>query len=427
MSVRETSYPTSASGILHFKTLVLIRWVAIAGQISALLFARYGLDLGLDLTLPFCVIGASVIVNLISHGFLKKHKHLNDNQALWALGFDTLQLSLLLYLTGGLGNPFVMLMLAPLAVAAATLSGRSVIIMTLFGLAAISALCFGDAKPLWPQMLPPLFYGGAYAALMVSSLFLVLYMRRVARESRRLGDALSRSWMQLEREQKISAFGALAAALAHELGSPLGTIAVISRELSHALAKTPHEGDAALLESEVARCKKILEDLAQKHTMFDETGQRFKLSDYITRIAAPYARPEIQLVIEKDFSASAEPVWPWHPVLAHGIGNFLQNAFQFASRAVHVTLTTSPKGTTIIIRDDGKGFAKDVLSRLGLAYTSGRKDKEKEGHMGLGVFIAKTLLERSGADIRFSNATFSNATEASGAVIHIFWGSSPTL
>ena len=413
---------TAANGRMRRKTLIKMRWLAIGGQIGALLLSYYVFQLPLDALMPASIVFASIVFNSIAVTRQHGKPYLQNKGATFALGFDTLQLAALLFFTGGFTNPFIVLMLAPITIAATILSGRSVISLVL-----ISVICFGlmfFATPLpWPipQQFSPLFVGGTACAIFISGAFLVMYVRRVAREARRLSEALNTSRLALEYEQKISAFGALAAAVAHELGSPLSTIAIVSTELAYSLKDSEHSEDIVLLQSQINRCSQILADFSKHNALSDRSFESLPLRNFVLRILEPYRRDDVTIEIIANGNGD-EPNWPLSPSLMHGVGNILHNACQFAKSVVRITLQWEGHAVTMCIEDDGKGFSDELLPRLGNPYVSG-DDGNSKG-MGLGLFIAKMLLERSGGNVTFANSLIANSL-ISGAKVTLNWSFHP--
>ena len=409
-------------GRVTLRTLILIRWVAVIGQLTAVLAVHFALGLELPIGPALAAIGASVLLNLATLAQRKARPRLADRDAALYLGYDLLQLSLLLYLTGGLQNPFSVLILAPLTVAATILTRNSVISLTALALACLSALALWRFPLPWPDgplPLPPLFSLGIWLALTVSAIFITGYVWSVAQEARRISDALAASQVALAREQKLSALGALAAAAAHELGTPLGTISLVSKELAREVSPgDPLAEDIALLQSEALRCRDILAELSRKpQAEGGEPYDRLTVRALVDAAAAPHKLPHVELVIEERPAGRAGvPVLPMirrSPEIIHGLGNLIQNAMQFARREVVVRAEWDADHLTITVRDDGPGFPAGLLSRIGEPYISSRS--EGAGHMGLGIFIAQTLLERTGAEVAFSNQ------RSGGAQVVVRW------
>lgn len=417
--------PAAMDGRVTLRTLILIRWVAVTGQLTTVLAVHYGLGLELPIGPVLAAIGASVLLNLVALAQRKARPRLADRDASLYLGYDILQLSLLLYLTGGLQNPFAVLILAPLTVAATILSRNSVIGLSALALACLAALSLWRFPLPWPGgdlVLPPLFSIGVWLALSLSAIFITAYVWSVAREARGINDALSASQMALAREQKLSALGALAAAAAHELGTPLGTISLVAKELAREIPPDdPLAEDIALLQSQAIRCRDILAELSRKpEAEGGEPYDRLTLRALLEAAATPHALPHVALVIEErpaagpeDGGAPAVPMIRRSPEIIHGLGNIVQNAMQFARREVLLRAEWDASALVVTVTDDGPGFPAGLLSRIGEPYISSRS----EG-MGLGIFIAQTLLERTGAEVRFANH------RSGGAQVAVRWKSS---
>ena len=408
------------SGPINLRTLILIRWVAIAGQVSTILIVHYGLGFRLPLISALGVVASSAFLNLVLIVLRQWAARLGARDAALYLGYDVLQLAVLLYLTGGLQNPFSILILAPVTVAATILSRRAVIALSLLAVAAISVLALRHMPLPWrdePLMFPPELVLGIWIALVLATVFIGGYTWSIAQGARRLRDAMAATQLALAREQRVSAVGSLAAAAAHELGSPLATIAVVAKELVHELpGGSPHAEDAALLLSQSERCRRILAELAQQP---EEDGgspyTRLPISALVEAAAAPHRHQGIRLIFAMAGAAAEdEPLVRRSPEIMHGLNNLIQNAVQFAAREVSMTTFWDAKTVTVEIDDDGPGFPLHLLGRLGEPYLSTRAGVTD--HMGLGIFIAQSLLERSGARLAFDNLA-----EGGGAHIAISW------
>jgi two-component system, sensor histidine kinase RegB len=393
---------------ISLRLLISMRWVAVAGQAASLLVVHDVLGFPLPIAMAGAVVAASALINLGNIVLRRTERRLAEVEAALYLAYDVLQLGLLLFLTGGLENPFAILMVAPVTVAATILSRRSVIFLSLLAISAITFLAVAHFPLPWqgtsPE-LPALYIFGIWAALVLSTMFIAAYAWSVASEASRLRDAYAAAQLALAREQRISAVGALAAAAAHELGSPLGTIAVVARELVRELPPdSPYAEDAALLLSQSDRCRTILAELA--HRPEAEGASPFTLlpiSALVEAAGAPYFLPgAIRVIYATTTNTGEEPLVARSPEIMHGLGNLIQNAIQFARREVSVTTGWDRGMVTIEIVDDGPGFPAGLLPRLGQPYLSGRGG-EAQQHMGLGIFIAQTLLERTGAQVGFAN------------------------
>jgi two-component system sensor histidine kinase RegB len=399
--------PRAAFDRISLRRLVLIRWVAIAGQAVTLLVVHYAFDFHVPLVPAFAVVGCSVALNLFITFYRRAAIRLGEREAAVFLGYDLLQLGILLYLTGGLQNPFSILILAPVTVAATVLSLRPVIALALFAVAVITLLALWHGPLPWrgeAMVFPFELVLGLWTALAIATVFIAGYIWSVAEEARRLRDAVAATQLALAREQRVSAVGALAAAAAHELGSPLATIAVVARELVRDLpAGSPHRDDAQLLLSQSDRCRHILAQLAHRP---DEEGAspytRLPVSALVEAAGALYHDKRVRLIFATTGEpAGAEPLVRRSPEIMHGLNNLIQNAVQFARREVSVTTHWDKTIVIVEIADDGPGFPAHLLGRLGEPYLSTRTGAAN--HMGLGIFIAQSLLERSGAELSFSN------------------------
>jgi two-component system, sensor histidine kinase RegB len=404
---------------ISLRRLVLIRWVAIAGQAVTLLVVHYAFGFRLELLPCFGIVFCSVLLNLLIIFFRRAATRLGEREAAVFLGYDLIQLGALLGLTGGLENPFSILILAPVTVAATLLSLRPVIALAGLAIGIISALALWHMPLPWqtdPPYFPPELVLGLWTALVIATVFIAGYTLSVAQEARRLRDAVAATQLALAREQRVSAVGALAAAAAHELGSPLATIAVVAKELVHELpADSPHAEDAQLLLSQSERCRQILAELAHHP---DEEGAspytRLPISALVEAAGELYHDGRVRMIFAATGDpAGDEPLVRRSPEIMHGLNNLIQNAVQFARREVSVTTHWDAAIVTVEIVDDGPGFPAHLLGRLGEPYLSTRAGAS--GHMGLGIFIAQSLLERSGADL-----TFDNLVEG-GAHVVISW------
>jgi len=399
--------PRTAFDRISLRRLVLIRSVAVTGQALTLLTVHFLFDFRLPLLPALVVVGCSVLLNLGALLYHRAGTRLGERAAAFYLAYDTLQLAVLLYLTGGLENPFAILMLAPVTVAATALSRRPVIALATLAVIGISVIgLWHDPLP-WrttPFVFPPDLVLGIWVALVIATLFIGGYTLSVAQEARRLRDAVAATQLALAREQRVSAVGALAAAAAHELGSPLGTIAVIAKELARDLpSDSPHAEDAALLLSQSERCRHILAELA--HQPEEDGGSPYTslpISALVEAAGALYHEARIRLIFATTAAADEdEPLVQRSPEIMHGLNNLIQNAVQFARHEVSVTISWDKSAVTVEIADDGPGFPPHLLGRLGEPYLSTRAGNSD--HMGLGIFIAQSLLERSGATLAFDN------------------------
>ena len=392
---------------VRLRTVLLIRWIAAAGQLATVLIVHFGLDYVLPL-LP-CIIAVSVLAvsNLVITMVRSTRGRLADGEALALLGFDAVQLTCLLYLTGGLANPFGILILAPVVVSATILSRRATITLTGVAVLAITGLAYFHLPLPWSSdrlSLPLPYILGIWTALAVATVFISTYVWSVAEEARRMSEALSETQAALARAQRLAALDGLAAAAAHELGSPLATIAVVAHELSREVpADSPIAEDVSLLVSQSERCRDILADIAaQPEDRGGAPFERLPFTVFLQEAVDDATGGSIETLIEiADELRGEEPHVDPRPEILRGLGNLIQNAEQFARSRVTLTTYWDGRNVNVTIRDDGPGFPQSVLAAIGEPYISTRTGRGD--HMGLGIFIAQTLLERSGASLGFSN------------------------
>jgi two-component system sensor histidine kinase RegB len=416
--------PAPGTGRLRLHTLVLIRWVAVIGQAAAVLFVHLGLGFDLPLAPIAAAIFAAAVTNVAMAIMRPAQAMLSDREGAVYFAFDILQLALLLFLTGGVQNPFAILLLAPVAIAAATLSGRSTLCLSALALVCIGLLARFHLRLPWSGggvEMPLTYQVGMATALSVATLFIAFYAWTLAHAQRRMSDALAATQAALAREHRLSALGGLAAAAAHELGSPLSTIAVVTHELKRAVpADSALADDIALLVSQSDRCRDILARLAERPEQSGGAPYERLPATALVTAALPEPAGGAGVAVEfrhESADASPEPVLARAPEILHGLGNLLDNARQFAQSRVTVTTRWSADELAVEIADDGPGFATEILGELGEPYLTTRRGG---GHMGLGVFIAKTLLERTGARLAFANAGAGPDGRA-GAKIAIRW------
>ena len=427
--------PVSAEfGLLRLRTLVRLRWLAVIGQSLAILTVQFQLGFKLPLSACLALIAVSAWLNVFLSLRWPGSQRISSRAAGLLLGYDVLQLAGLLYLTGGLENPFTLLFLVPVTVSATSLPLMWTAGLGLLALACASLLAFVHQPLPWPDSLnfslPPIYLAGTWAAIVSATIFSAIYARRIAEEARQMSAALQATEMVLAREQRLSALDGLAAAAAHELGTPLATIALVAKELKHELpAESEHSEDIDLLISQAARCREILTRLADPEQISDDVYQQVGLEAMLEDMIAPLRGPDIQIGVSAGpsdaKSASPSPVFRRNPAITYGLGNLMENAVDFAVTRVDVLARWSPTQVNLTVSDDGPGFDQTIFDRLGDPFVTTRPGYgnaallEEGGHegMGLGLFIAKTLLERSGASVSLANRKF----PLKGASITIAW------
>ncbi len=410
---------------LKLDTLVRLRWLAVAGQTAALLFVHIGLGYPLPIGIAFFLVALSAWLNVYLKIRLPSSHRVSEGAAAVQLGYDILQMSGLLYLTGGLGNPFSFLLLAPVMVSATALSASNTLRLGVLATLCASLLAVFHFPLPWPGpeefRLPAVYAIGVWIALVLSLGFMAIYAFRVAEEARQLANALSATELVLAREQHLSALDGLATAAAHELGTPLATIYLAAKELTEEMdPDDPNEEDISLIRSQSERCREILQKLKSLSSDEDRTFQRMPVSQLLEDVVDPLRGFGSEIRVSATGEGS-EPVGSRNAAIRYGLGNILENAVDFAEGQVDVSATWDARVLSISFRDDGPGFAPEVLSKIGDPYVSVRSTRTGRnstgGGLGLGFFIAKTLLERTGAKLFVEN----RAPPEHGAHIRVAW------
>lgn len=430
----EPNFAFGGDSQLRLQTIVRLRWFGVLGQIFALCVVYFWL--GFDLPAGACltIIAVSAWVNVfLAIRYPARHR-LSVRFATALLAYDIVQLASLLYLTGGIDNPFTMLIVAPVTVSAATLPLGHTIGLGVLALASATLLAF-FAKPLpWyldPPLTHPLLYKvGILSAVAASMPFLAIYVWRLTKEGRQMSAALAATELVLSREQKLHALDGLAAAAAHELGTPLSTITLVTNELDRQIDKnSPHREDILLLRSQAQRCREILQKLTRHPPDEDPLHATLTVKEMLHEAAMPYMDGRARIQIRTTPSSSAagpearQPTGLRRPGVIYGLGNLIENAADYAESRVEISAEWDGQTVVVLIADDGPGFKPEVIDNLGEPYvttrSAGRKERNggKVSGLGLGFFIAKTLLERSGARFHFDN----RAAPEHGAMVRITW------
>ena len=398
---------------VRVRTLATLRWIAISGQFVTLVFV--GLYLGYPLLWPSLIAAvlASVVLNIGLTTLHNRNARLQGRDLALHLAFDLVQAGVLLFLTGGLANPFAVLLIMPVTIAATLLPARAMALLgTLAG--SILLVLWLWARPLpWhgaPPDFPVVYRFGVVIALALAVGFLAIYLWMVSAEARDRARALVATEAALTREAKMSALGSLAAAAAHELGGPLGTITLIAHSLAEALGDDPDFGDdIRLLESEAARSRGILVRIARRaeaEDPFANLGLDVLLHEVVHNVLP--ARVPVHVN-----APSPQPMVRRSPELLHGLNNLVANAVRHAGSAVELRASGTPGEIRITVLDDGAGFAADVLPHLGEPDLG--PSHSGAGGTGLGIFIATTLIERTGGRLAFRNRT------EGGAQVDVRW------
>ncbi|HEX4299078.1 MAG TPA: ActS/PrrB/RegB family redox-sensitive histidine kinase [Devosia sp.] len=409
---------------LRLATLVGLRWLAVIGQTVGVLFVAWGLGYPLPLVECLALIALSVVVNLALILRFGAGGRPTSTVSTIQLAYDLAQLGGLLSLTGGLQNPFSLLLLAPVSVSATTLPQRSTLILAGLAIIIASAISIFHRDLPWDPhasiTFDRIYIIGIWVSLVCGVVFVAAYTNRVAHEARQLADALTATELALSRHEQLSALDGLAAAAAHELGTPLSTIALAAKEMKADIPPGPLADDVELIIAQSARCRAILAKLRSLRS--GDRGDPFAavpLSELLEEVARPLEGTGKSIFIESP-EGGGEPVFKRNVGLLYGLGNLIENATQFARDRVEVEASWDRNSVGVTITDDGPGFPDDLVARLGEPYLTTRArnaaaDGDGPGGLGLGIFIAKTLLERTGARLSFENAP------AGGARVRIDW------
>lgn len=411
-------------GRLRLSTLIALRWRGVIGQVLVLAAAA----VVIKAPLPWLILGPLVLLSAVSNLVLtyldRRQRQAADMEVAGVLAFDTLQLGLMLFFTGGVVNPFSMLLVAPVALAAATVNGRYVIGMVVLGFTVVAAISvWGRPLPLPPGEtfeVSDRIKSGITIALQAAIAFTASYAWRASIEAERMELALHTTQEVLAREQQLSALGALAAAAAHELGTPLATIQIVAKELGRETTDKRIREDAELLVSQAERCREILKRLTDAPETEDAMHARLTLLQFLNEVIEPHLGGPIRVeAVVTGPPGDVAPEIRRMPEVLHAMTTFVENATDFARSEILVSARFDDTAIIVEVRDDGPGFAAEVLGRLGQPYVTTRPGGEgsRSGHtgMGLGFFIAKTLLEKTGAVVAFENA------RRGGAVVSARW------
>lgn len=413
---------------IRLDTLIRLRWLAVAGQTATIVLVALGLRFPLTLGPALGLVAVSAWLNLFLRLRFPQRQRLSPGGTALLLGYDVLQLAGLLYLTGGLENPFAFLLIAPVMISATALPLRLTLMLGALAILMASLLALHHHPLPWAageQIGVPLIYvGGVWLALVSSLVFMGIYAFRVAEEARQLSNALTATELVLAREQHLNALDGMAAAAAHELGTPLATITLVAKEMeSDAGPDSPLVEDIRLLRSQAERCREILRKLTSLAAEPDAHFARMPLANLLEEVVEPHREFGIVLDVRRLGPAQQEPVGERNPAILYGLGNIIENAVDYATSRVDITADWSGDTVSIQIADDGPGFDEDIIDRLGEPYVTTRSASRHEaegslaGGLGLGFFIAKTLLERTGARLALANRT----APETGAIVTIIW------
>ena len=406
---------------LDKKTLVFLRWIAIFGQLFSVNLVYFFLDLNFPIMLCHIIILIGLITNIYLQ-FGLKATLLKDLYSSSFLMYDIIQLSSLLFLTGGIFNPFAILLIVPTIVSSTFLSMGSTIILGSSTIFLLFFLTFFNL-PL-PGMeeyilsFPNYYVTGILISLIIGLIFLSYFGIRFAGETKKRSDALNKLQQILAKEYELESLGGQAAAAAHSLGTPLATITVVSKEMRKEVGDNSKlTKDIDLLISQTKRCSDILKNISQKKIINDEFLSSMSFEDLLEEIIKSFkesSEKNISLNTDKDTNKIDIKK---NPELVYGLRNFIGNAVKFANKNILLSIVSDNINLYILIEDDGPGFPDDIIQALGEPYIKSRSKLYKNNAgLGLGTFLGKTLLERQSAVINFENKS-----SLSGAKVKIKW------
>jgi len=406
---------------LDKKTLVILRWITIIGQYISINIVFFVLDF----ELPFFYCNIIVLLGVITNfylQFLVKENQLNNIKSSIYLLYDLIQLSLLLFLTGGVTNPFIILLIIPAVVSSTFLSLRSTINLSIITIIILVVLTlYHFPLPHFAELhfhVPNYYLYAIPSAIIIGLVFLAYFGARFGQESRKRTEALNRLELILAKEHELESIGIQAAAAAHSLGTPLSTITVVAKELEKEIGNNPqHSKDISLLLSQTKRCSEILKNLSQDQLKDDNFLSNIKIEDLLNEVVRSFSEISEKKILLVKEQNELNPQIERTLEIMYGLRNFIGNAVKYSNSCVEINLKSNDTITEVKVSDDGPGFSEDVIDVLGEPYIrSKNKIISSKSGLGLGTFIGKTLLERMKASVKFNNSTKLN-----GAMVIIKW------
>jgi len=406
---------------LDKKTLVILRWIAIVGQLIAINLVYNYLDLQFSIIESHIIIFLGLLTNLFLQ-FKVSSNQLKDTYSSLFLIYDLIQLSLLLYLTGGISNPFSLLLIFPTIVSSTFLSMGTTIILGIITTGSLFTLTkFYMPLPGISEFsfdFPSYYLIGTLISMIIGLVFLSYFGIRFTGETKKRSEALNKLQQVIAKEYELESLGGQAAAAAHSLGTPLATITVVAKELRKEIGEdSKHSKDLDLLISQTKRCGEILKKISQKQIIEDKFISAIKLEDLLVEILRSFMETSEKKIELKSDNDKNKVNITRSPEIIYGLRNFIGNAVKFSDKKVEIELKSDVKNIIIIINDDGPGFPEDIIKVLGEPYIRSKsKEINNKSGLGLGTFLGKTLLERQGAKLNFFNTA-----EKKGASVEISW------
>ena len=415
-------FETSKYYSLKKSTYITLRWIGIAGQLLSIYIVYFFLKFEFDFIYSNLIILIGIISNLYLIIIYKKTQ-LSDRSALVFLLIDIFQLSFLVYLTGGVVNPFVIFLLIPSVFASTNLGLRTNILLIITTISSIIFLTFFSKDLPGPISdhfhVDPYYYYSIPIALIIALIFLNFFAIIFGSESRLRKEALNKMEEVMAKEHEMLSLGGQAAAAAHSLGTPLSTIKIISQELMKQLKDQQDlVQDIKLLHSQVERCNQILKKLSLDPNQEDDfIDEDLPMRDYLKEIVSSFKETSNKEFV-LDFSNDLNSKKITKSIeIVYGLRNFIGNANKFSNKKIFISLKSNNETTEISIEDDGDGYPSDIFSKIGEPYLKSQdlKNKKQTG-LGLGIFIGKTLLEKN-----FANINCKNSKKRGGAEVKIKW------
>ena len=412
---------------LDKKTLVFLRWIALVGQYLTITTVYFIFEFELPFLYCSIIISIGVLTNLFLQ-FVFKNNQLNNFAATFCLFYDLLQLSFLLYLTGGITNPFTILLIVPAIVSSTFLTLRSTINLSILTIAILIFLTnYYEPLPHSESLhfhVPDYYLYAIPFAIIIGLIFLTYFGFRFGEETRKRTEALNKLELILAKEHELESIGVQAAAAAHSLGTPLSTITVVAKELEKEIGNNlKYKKDINLLISQTKKCSEILKNLSQDQLKEDDFLKDIKIEDLLNEIVRSFSEiseKKISLLVEKN---ETNPQIERTLEITYGLRNFVGNAVKYGNSFVEINLKSDNKITEVRVIDDGPGFSEDIVDVLGEPYIRSKsKIISMKSGLGLGTFIGKTLLERMKAKIEFTKNP-----KTKGAMVIIRWNTKDLL